>query len=268
VVSFFIDCKTAVSGGACASRLKKLLASYAPEKAQLLLDLIDSHDTDRVGSMILNPDRPYGQRHSPRSNPDYEVRKPDAAALLVQKQIAAFQAAFLGSPMVYYGDEAGMWGATDPDDRKPMPWPDLVFAPESRHPRGKPRPVDPVRFDTSLRGFYKSLLRLRRESPALAQGDLRFLSAATGPDLVGFARRAGRKEIRPAGPGGTSDTAGAGESEALAVFNRAEQSLALALPVSRSRYRDPLADRVLEATRGRLQVEVPGRGFLILLSQP
>lgn len=27
--------------------------------------------------------------------------------------------------MVYYGDELGMWGADDPDCRKPTPWPDL-----------------------------------------------------------------------------------------------------------------------------------------------
>jgi glycosidase len=248
VIAFFADRKNAISGGAFASRLKSLLGSYAPEKAALLLNLVDSHDTDRVASMILNPDRPYGERHSPRSNQDYDVRKPGPAELQVQKQIAAFQAVFLGSPMVYYGDEAGMWGATDPDDRKPMLWPDLVFAPESRHPLGKPRPVDTVRFDNGLRGFYKSLLRLRRESPALAQGDLRFLRAATGRDLVGFSRRSG-------------------ESEALALFNRADRPQSLSLPVSRSSYRDPLSGAVLEAPRGRLQVEVPARGFLILLSR-
>jgi len=249
LVGFFVDRKTAVSGNAFAARLKKLLDSYALDKAQLLLNLVDSHDTDRVGSMILNPDRPYGRRHSPRSNPDYEVRKPGPAELQVQKQIAAFQMTFLGAPMVYYGDEAGMWGATDPDDRKPMVWPDLVFAPESRHPLGKARPVDPVRFDTSLWGFYKSLLRLRRETPALSGGDLRFLSAAVSHDLVGFSRRAG-------------------DSEALALFNRADQSHPLSLPVSHAGYRDPLANKTIAASKGRVSVEVPAHGFLILLSQP
>ncbi|MCX5796046.1 MAG: glycoside hydrolase family 13 protein [Elusimicrobia bacterium] len=248
-VGFFVDRKTAVSGSAFAARLKTLLDSYAPQKAQLLLNLMDSHDTDRLASMIVNPDRPYGQRHSPRSNPDYDVRKPGAEALQVQKQVAAFQMAFLGAPMVYYGDEAGMWGATDPDDRKPMLWPELVYAPESRHPLGKPRPADPVRFDTGLWGFYRSLMRVRHESPALSGGDLRFLKAALSQSTVGFSRRAG-------------------ESEALALFNRADQVHRLSLPVAHAGYRDALGNKTLASAKGRLRVEVPAHGFLILLSQP
>ncbi|MDD5629098.1 MAG: glycoside hydrolase family 13 protein [Elusimicrobia bacterium] len=249
LVGFFIDRKAAVSGAAFAARLKALLDSYAPPKAQLLLNLMDSHDTDRLASMILNPDRTYGQRHSPRTNPDYDVAKPGAEALQVQRQIAAFQMTFLGSPMVYYGDEAGMWGATDPDDRKPMLWPELVYAPESRHPLGRPRPADPMRFDTALWGFYRNLMRVRRESPALSAGDLRFLSAAVSRDLVGFSRRTG-------------------DFEALALFNRGDKARPLSLPVAHAAWRDAVANKDLAAAKGRLRVEVPARGFLILLSQP
>ncbi len=36
-----------------------------------------------------------------------------------------FQMTYLGAPVIYYGDEAGMWGANDPDSRKPMVWDDL-----------------------------------------------------------------------------------------------------------------------------------------------
>ena len=248
-VGFFVDRKTAVSGSAFAARLNKLLDSYDPQKAQLLLNLMDSHDTDRVVSMIANPDRPYGRRHGPRSNPDYDVRKPGAEALQVQKQIAAFQMTFLGAPMVYYGDEAGLWGATDPDDRKPMLWPDSAYAPESRHPLGKPRPADPVGFDAGLWGFYRSLMRVRHESPALSGGDLSFLGAAVSRDLVGFSRRAG-------------------DSEALALFNRADQPHAVVLPVIHAGYRDALADKTLAADKGRLRVEIPAHGFLILVSGP
>jgi glycosidase len=248
VISFFVDQKTAVPGPAFTARLRKLLDSYEPQKAQLLLNLMDSHDTDRLASMIMNPDRPYGDRHSPRSNPDYDVAKPGAEALQVQKQIAAFQMTFLGAPMVYYGDEAGMWGATDPDDRKPMLWPDMSYKPEARHPLGKPRPADAVGFDTALWGFYRNLMRVRHESPALSGGDLRFLDAGGSRDVVAFARRSG-------------------DSEALAFFNRSGQAEAAAVPVGHPLYRDALAGKSVSAAKGRLRVEVPAHGFLILIPE-
>jgi glycosidase len=249
VISFFVDRRTAVPGVVFAARLKQLLDAYGPQKSQLLLNLVDSHGTDRVASMILNPDRPVDQRQNPGSNPDYDVSKPGAKALQVQKQIAAFQMSFLGAPMVYYGDEAGLWGGSDPDDGKPMLWPDLVYAPESHHPLGKSRPADPVSFDTGLWSFYRSLMRARRESPALAGGDLRFLAAAMSRDLVGFSRRAG-------------------ESDAMALFNRADQPYVAVLPAAHARYRDALCDKTVAAVRGRLRVEVPAHGFLILVSGP
>jgi len=31
-----------------------------------------------------------------------------------------------GSPMVFAGDELGVWGGDDPENRKPLPWPDLT----------------------------------------------------------------------------------------------------------------------------------------------
>jgi glycosidase len=150
--------------------------------------------------------------------------------------------------MVYYGDEAGMWGATDPDDRKPMLWPDMAYKPEARHPLGKPRPADPVGFDTGLWGFYRNLMRVRHESPALSGGDLRFLDAGGSHDVVAFSRRAA-------------------DSEALAFFNRADKSEAAAVPVAHASYRDALANRTLAADKGRLRVEVPAHGFVILLAE-
>ena len=53
--------------------------------------------------------------------------KPGAEIYEKQKLIAAFQILYRGAPMIYYGDEVGMWGADDPHDRKPMIWDDLVY---------------------------------------------------------------------------------------------------------------------------------------------
>ena len=34
---------------------------------------------------------------------------------------------YIGAPMIYYGDEVGMWGANDPCNRKPMFWKELNY---------------------------------------------------------------------------------------------------------------------------------------------
>jgi glycosidase len=36
--------------------------------------------------------------------------------------------------MFFYGDEAGMWGANDPDCRKPMVWPEKKYSAETFNP--------------------------------------------------------------------------------------------------------------------------------------
>ncbi len=46
---------------------------------------------------------------------------------------------YVGAPMIYYGDEAGMWGGHDPDDRMPMVWEDLKYDPQAIDPRGDER---------------------------------------------------------------------------------------------------------------------------------
>ena len=46
---------------------------------------------------------------------------------------------YVGAPMIYYGDEAGMWGGHDPDDRMPMVWADLQYDPQAIDPRGDER---------------------------------------------------------------------------------------------------------------------------------
>ncbi len=111
-----------------------------------LQNLIDSHDTDRVASMIVNarpdqylePDRfdyDVSRRCSARADKDYQVRKPHAQERELQRMVATVQMTFVGAPMLYYGTEAGMWGGDDPDDRKPMVWDDLVYDDETGDPR-------------------------------------------------------------------------------------------------------------------------------------
>lgn len=76
------------------------------------MNLLGSHDTARVVTHIA-----AARGESPHARPSkssYEL------ALLG----VAIQVALPGAPSVYNGDEWGVWGADDPHNRKPVPWPD------------------------------------------------------------------------------------------------------------------------------------------------
>lgn len=88
---------THLDGPAFGARLVSLLAAYAPETTAVQLNLLGSHDTPRVLS-VLGGDR-------------------EALELAV-----LLQATLPGAPCIYYGDEVGVTGGIDPDSRRAFPW--------------------------------------------------------------------------------------------------------------------------------------------------
>jgi glycosidase len=166
-------------------------------------NLMDSHDTDRLASMIVNAgsgpyqraDRyDYDTNVSPRYVPEYDVRKPNEVERRIQRLITLLQMTYVGPPMVYYGTEAGMWGADDPCDRMPMVWPDLTFERQRHDPNGKPRDADEVKFDERLFNFFSTAIAMRHASSALRRGEIEFVAAVDPAEFVAF-RRFDDKEI-------------------------------------------------------------------------
>ena len=251
VKRFFIDQDSAIGGEVFANRISEIEAKYGQRTLHRLWNLMDSHDTDRLPSMIVNPDHEYDQNNSPRWNPAYKVRKPNQQERQVQKQIAAFQMVFPGAPMIYYGDEVGMWGADDPDDRKPMVWPEMEFAVERHHPlEGKTRPADPNYFDTALLNYYKTVINLRRDHPSLRTGEFHPVPELISEHTYGFKRTGSDDEI-------------------VAVFNRSDERKLIRLPQQRlkySRYVDPLEQTRYEPENEMLQLTIPADWFIILIS--
>ena len=107
--------------------------------------------------------------------------------------------------MIYYGDEAGMWGGNDPDDRMPMMWPDLKFAPQAIDPRGGTRKADEVGFDVDLFAFYKAAAALRKKHDALRRGEFRIAGTFDAEQTFAFERRLG-------------------DASLIVVLNRSEQT--------------------------------------------
>ena len=181
-----------ISASTFADTVTTRLQKYAPARQRVMQNLMDSHDTERLASMIVNNrfEGDYDRANSPRYTEGVSGRAPNAEEREVQRMVATLQATFVGAPMVYYGTEAGMWGADDPDDRKPMLWPDLTYAPECTEPDGSRRePCDGVAFDEDLFRFYQGALALREKFPALVWGDLDVLVADDRQNALAFARR-------------------------------------------------------------------------------
>jgi cyclomaltodextrinase / maltogenic alpha-amylase / neopullulanase len=202
VKGFLIDETLAPSGA--ARQLKDRCDEYPRPVQFALQNLMDSHDTDRLASMIVNAGRrPYSQPArfdydngvSPRYVADYDVRKPNDRERRIQRLVALLQMTYVGPPMIYYGTEASMWGADDPCDRMPMVWPELTYEPQQNDPLGRPRHPDPVAFDESLFNFYKTAIALRNSSTALRRGDIEFLTADDQSHFLAFQRGDGKQTL-------------------------------------------------------------------------
>ena len=168
---FFID--ETIDAYELTNRLADLQRSYGPGYEHSLQNLFDSHDTPRVATQIRNPGSPYNPDANPKQG--YKVGAPTNKELQKLSLMAVFQLSWPGAPMIYYGTETGMWGADDPDDRKPMIWSDMQYEAEKNHPYGWERGVDSVGFNADLFEHYSGLVQLRMSSEALRKGELSVL---------------------------------------------------------------------------------------------
>lgn len=73
----------------------------------------------------------------------------------VFREAVMIQMTWPGAPTIYYGDEAGMCGFTDPDNRRTFPW---------------------GREDQELITYHKEMIQIHKENRELVTGSLKFLS--------------------------------------------------------------------------------------------
>ena len=180
-----------------ADTLEVRAAKWEEAFSEAPLNVIDSHDTPRLASMVVNRVQEYedtGNENDydsgllgPRSDPQYDVGAPGPDDEAIMKLAILFQMSFPGSPIIYYGTEAGMWGGDDPDDRKPMVWSDLAFDAQEEGPFGPVR-SEPVRFREDWFQFYRELIALHRSMPALSRGDIEWMDHTWGPMVLAFAK--------------------------------------------------------------------------------
>lgn len=166
-------------------RLDQIRESFPEEANYVMQNLMESHDTPRLASLVVNPGRKFD--HWGKPGDGFDVRKPNEKERKIQKLIALLQYTYVGAPMIFYGTEVGMWGADDPDDRKPMVWPDMEFEAETAHPiPGADRPADENSFNHDLFNWYKKLGEIRNSHKSLRIGKYKKLESSN--DVFAFAR--------------------------------------------------------------------------------
>ena len=127
---------TLLPAEAAVAQMQRYLSAIPWAIARMQFNQLGSHDTPRILSVVEG---------------DEALAKLAAVLLLT----------YPGVPCIYYGDEIGMMGWADPDNRHPMRW-------------------DENRWNTDLRAHYQRLIELRRTLPALMSGGLQFLYAEGG----------------------------------------------------------------------------------------
>ena len=117
-----------------------LKENYPKEYFYSTMNMLGNHDTERVLTMLNNN-------------------------VNLLKEAVVIQMTLPGVPLIYYGDEAGLTGGKDPDNRKSYPW-------------GKE--------NKDILEFYKKISAIRVGEEALKSGEIEFLENNNG--ILGYER--------------------------------------------------------------------------------
>ena len=148
-----------------AARLEQLRENYPRDAFFSCLNLLGSHDRERLFTML-------GDAPDPDTLSDEECaafRLDEGHASLAMSRLwltVLLQMTLPGVPCVYYGDERGMEGFRDPYNRAAFPW-------------------DGGRMDCAT--VFRNAIAVRKALPVLTTGD--FEPFADGGDVFGFWRR-------------------------------------------------------------------------------
>ncbi|USB34300.1 alpha-glycosidase [Paenibacillus sp. YPG26] len=134
-----------------AAKIGGYLARYPKQVTESLFNHLDTHDTARLLTLCKG-----------------DIRK--------MKLAVVFQFTYIGAPSIYYGDEIGLAGEFDPDNRRPMIW-------------------ERERQNRELYDFYRTLAVLRRSHSALFNGEFRIRSAERDSNVLVYERQHGCEHL-------------------------------------------------------------------------
>ena len=231
-----------------ASRAQEMITLFGQRQSRLMVTLLDNHDVPR-----------FMEEFPAEMSPEtvHDRYKLALTTLLTLP----------GIPQLTYGNEVGMYGGADPDNRRMMP--DWAFEPEFNEPDHPGF----VKKPGAVWAHLQRLIKLRRSLPALARGDYEEIWRQTdpkSPNVWAFTRK-----IEDSDNGAI-----------LVVFNNGDaESGPLRLPLGENFTEgqevrsiplefDPETGRLEESTKtyqvsdGAIEVDLKERSALILEAQP
>jgi glycosidase len=155
--------------------IKFLLEKYPSYTQQAMMNLASSHDSPRLLTSFFNINK-YKYKCKPHEDHEYRTQKPGQITYHQVKLFLLNQFTFVGAPHIWNGDEMGMFGADDPDNRKPLVWKDIEFEFETESDSSSYTYKEKMIFDEDMFAFYKSIIELRKSSDAFSLGSLEFFS--------------------------------------------------------------------------------------------
>ena len=187
------------------NELREKRTWYPYQALQASQNLNGSHDTDRLYSRIVNDAIGRNLEEGKQLEKGYNGIRPDLASNNhpnttidwrnspikpkdILKLISIFQMTYIGAPMLFYGDEVGMWGATDPYCRKPMLWKEFLYDNEKNPSHINQNEVYSQKVDSDLFEWYKKLIRIRLENKTLIYGKFREVFADNERDVIAYER--------------------------------------------------------------------------------
>ena len=187
------------------NELREKRTWYPYQALQASQNLNGSHDTDRLYSRIVNDVIGRNLEEGKQLEKGYNGIRPDLASNYhpnttidwrnspikpkdILKLISIFQMTYIGAPMLFYGDEVGMWGATDPYCRKPMLWKEFLYDDEKNPSHINQNEVYSQKVDSDLFEWYKKLIRIRLENKTLIYGKFREVFADNERDVIAYER--------------------------------------------------------------------------------
>lgn len=123
-------------------------ASFSMPSWQVAMNELSNHDHSRF---LTRTNRKVGRTGT--LGPQAAEQDVNRA---VFREAVVMQMTWVGAPTIYYGDEAGLCGFTDPDNRRGYPW---------------------GREDMQLLQFHRDIIRLRRENDELRTGSLKYMDS-------------------------------------------------------------------------------------------
>ncbi len=122
------------------------MANFTMPSLQIAMNELSNHDHSRF---LTRTNKKVGRTNT--LGPEAANENINKA---VMREAVVMQMTWPGAPTIYYGDEAGVCGFTDPDNRRTYPW---------------------GREDKDLIRFHKEMIRIHKESKELLTGSLNYL---------------------------------------------------------------------------------------------